>query len=198
MENIDSPPVYGPTSPGCPLHGKPTRRNSCNLCNSAYMRAYLCKRRMEMPERDLWERARRRAHEQGVPFTVTRDEIFIPPRCPVLGMTLRVGGRRSDHSPSLDRITPAAGYVTGNIRVISDRANRLKGNRTIKQLLRLAENGRKDHRDDFINIVAYLHREQVLAEIRVKASKGGNVGGEWHKVERALNRLFARGNGDRW
>ena len=59
-------------------------------------------------------------------------------------------------------------------------------------------NGRKEHRDDFVNIIAYLNREQLLADIRGKAASGGRVGGEWEKIERALNRLFERGDGNRW
>lgn len=182
----------------CPLHGTPTKRESCKDCNAAYMRAYLRKRRVETPAYDLWERAKQRAHRQGVPFDINRDDIVIPDRCPVLGIELKIGARRSDRSPSLDRVVPAAGYVKGNVRVISDKANRLKGNRTVKQLLHLALKGRKEHREDFVNIIAYLNREQLLADIRAKASGGGRVGGEWQKIERALDRLFARGDGNRW
>lgn len=198
MKNSESMAVDSPNPTTCPLHGKPTKRNTCKSCNAAYMRGYFRKRRIEAPAYDLWERAHRRALAQGVPFTIARTDVFVPTRCPVLGIELKVVGRRSDRSPSLDRIDPAKGYVPDNVRVISDKANRLKGNRTIKQLLNLALKGRKENRDDFINIVAHLNREQLLSDIRSKAKTGGRVGGEWEKVERALNRLFARGNGTRW
>jgi hypothetical protein len=39
-----------------------------------------------------------------------------------------------DNSPSLDRIVPEKGYVAGNIRVISQRANRIKSNATVEEL----------------------------------------------------------------
>lgn len=197
MEN-ESGNVIPLVSAECPVHGKPTKRYTCKPCNAAYMRSYLRKRRQEAPQYDLWERARHRAQRQGVPFNLERDQIFIPERCPVLGIQLKIGGRRSDRSPSLDRIDPAKGYVPGNVRVISDKANRLKGNRSVKELLNLALKGRKEHRDDFINIICYLNREQLLTDIRSKTWTGGRVGAEWQKIERALDRLFARGNGDRW
>ena len=162
------------------------------------MRHYLRKRRAQSPAYDLWDRARHRALRSGIAFSIAREEIFIPVRCPVLWIDLQVGGGRTDSSPSLDRIIPDGGYVPGNIRVISDRANRLKGNRTIKQLLNLALHGRKEHREDYANILSYLNREQLLADISAKAQHGGNVGREWEKIGQALNNLFARGDGSRW
>jgi hypothetical protein len=48
----------------------------------------------------------------------------------------RAGRKRAalDSSPSLDRLVPALGYVIGNIHVISNRANTLKNNASIKEL----------------------------------------------------------------
>lgn len=37
-------------------------------------------------------------------------------------------------SPSLDRIDSSKGYVKGNVRVISARANMLKNNATVEEL----------------------------------------------------------------
>ena len=39
-----------------------------------------------------------------------------------------------DRTPSLDRFVPNLGYVKGNIRVISFRANRLKSDATIDEM----------------------------------------------------------------
>jgi len=36
------------------------------------------------------------------------------------------GGPRAHNNPSVDRRIPALGYIEKNVRVISDRANRLK------------------------------------------------------------------------
>jgi hypothetical protein len=185
--------VIALVSAECPLHGKPANRDSRPPCDEADMRGRHCKHQRETPAYNLWDQARSRAQRHNVHFSLDPDQIVIPDRCPVLGISLKIGGRRSDRSPSLDRINPAEGYVPGNVRVISDKANRLKGNRTIKQLLNLALKGRKEHRDDFVNILVYLNREQFLADIRAKATNGGRVGNEWMKIERALQRLFSRG-----
>lgn len=42
-------------------------------------------------------------------------------------------GKAVDSSPSLDRLIPAKGYVKGNVRVISRRANCLKSNGTLEE-----------------------------------------------------------------
>jgi len=79
--------------------------------------------------------ARKRAKEKGVPFDITEDDVFIPEFCPVFGCRLEVGvGERNDRSFSLDRIVPELGYIKGNVRVISWRANRLKADATADEL----------------------------------------------------------------
>lgn len=56
-------------------------------------------------------------------------------RCPALGIPFSSGTRtQRDASPSLDRIDPDAGYVRGNVAVISMRANRIKSNATPDEL----------------------------------------------------------------
>ena len=89
-------------------------------------------------ERLILYRARHRAKSLGVPFDLERSDIVIPARCPVLGMplTFRHGKGRGFHpdSPSLDRIKPNLGYVKGNIRVISARANLLKNDASVREL----------------------------------------------------------------
>ena len=62
----------------------------------------------------------------------------IPEVCPVLGIPVNRGGvgkkgGRPD-SPSMDRIDPTKGYIKGNVRVISNRANTLKCNATVAEL----------------------------------------------------------------
>ncbi len=90
----------------------------------------------------MWENAKRRAAKSGVPFTLSvADMPEIPERCPVLGIAIvanQVAGPL-DSSPSLDRIVPALGYVPGNVRVISNRANRIRSDATADELRRVAE-----------------------------------------------------------
>lgn len=51
-----------------------------------------------------------------------------PTHCPVFGFELYKGWEKVnlDNSPEMDRVVPELGYVEGNMRVISRRANRLK------------------------------------------------------------------------
>jgi hypothetical protein len=83
----------------------------------------------------MFANARKRAREGGLPFALTVHDIAIPEFCPVLGIRLERGSKRtSDASPSLDRLDPALGYVPGNVNVISAKANRMKNNGTLEEL----------------------------------------------------------------
>jgi hypothetical protein len=87
------------------------------------------------PEAGMVFKARQRAKQLGVPCTIKRSDIVIPEMCPVLGVRLVKGrGGPCDSSPSLDRIIPSLGYVPGNVRVISQRANRIKNDATSLEL----------------------------------------------------------------
>lgn len=87
------------------------------------------------PALGMLKHAKRNAKEKNVPFDLREEDIPVSSYCLVLGMPLKVGdGRRTDASPSLDRIVPERGYVRGNVRVISWRANNLKSNATIEEL----------------------------------------------------------------
>ena len=93
------------------------------------------------PRHKMWEGARKRSRENGVVFSLTvHDFPVIPMKCPILGIILcpndKVGP--SDTSPSLDRLDPKMGYIAGNVRVISNRANRLRSDATTHELKLLA------------------------------------------------------------
>ena len=87
--------------------------------------------------------AKQRARKKELSFNIDLDDIIIPEYCPVLDIKLiRHVGERSgffDDSPSLDRINPSLGYVKGNVRVISARANLLKNNATIDELQKVLD-----------------------------------------------------------
>lgn len=88
--------------------------------------------------------ARKRAEKLGVPFSVTVDDLVqlfpADARCPVLGSPMVFGGgiEGRDSSPSIDRLTPALGYVPGNLVWISNRANTLKRDATLPEVEALA------------------------------------------------------------
>jgi len=100
-------------------------------------------RRKNNPLQYMLYDARKRAKKKGVVFDLTVDDLCMPTFCPVFGVKLKQGdGQRTDDSPSLDRIIPSLGYVKGNVRIISHRANAIKNNATIdeiKQVLKYME-----------------------------------------------------------
>ena len=71
--------------------------------------------------------AKARARDKGLPFNLHYDDVVIPNLCPVLKIPLIPStDGHSDGSPSLDRLVPYLGYVKGNVKVISMKANRIK------------------------------------------------------------------------
>lgn len=75
--------------------------------------------------------------KQGVPYDITVDDLApYPLTCPVLGIPINWmnTGATANDSPSIDRMIPALGYTKGNVRVISQKANRLKGNASVDEL----------------------------------------------------------------
>lgn len=101
------------------------------------IKAHNLRRRKENPRSEMLWGAKSRAKQLGLPFDLTLEDIVIPERCPVLGTVLvaQHGKRARDVSPSLDRIIPKLGYVKGNVRVISTRANILKNNGTVEEFV---------------------------------------------------------------
>lgn len=87
------------------------------------------------PERNLWRGARDRALRDGLDFNIEISDIFIPEFCPILSIKLARFDRKT--APSLDRIDNSKGYVKGNVRVISNRANIMKGDMLIDDMERL-------------------------------------------------------------
>jgi|DEB0MinimDraft_10_1074344.scaffolds.fasta_scaffold62231_2 hypothetical protein len=107
-----------------------------------YLYEYELKKRKEHPEYFLWKSAKKRAREKGRDFDITPDDIIIPEFCPYLGIPIshEVGGKsRRPGSPSLDRIDSARGYVKGNILVCSWRANNIKSDATLNELITLTK-----------------------------------------------------------
>ena len=177
----------------CPDHGTPKNRQTCGGCNAAYMRGYLRRRSEEQPEWAVWHRAKKRAARLGLVFDLPLSAVVIPASCPALGTPLVVGGGRSPQSPSLDRIDPTQGYITGNCRVISDHANRIKGNLDLDALKDRAKFGSPTLQDDYAKVVQYVEREDLLAEVRAKAAVGGREGEVWSEIANFLESRFRRG-----
>jgi hypothetical protein len=90
------------------------------------------------PVRYLFNQAKYRAKQRGIEFSVEFDEIEVPKYCPVFGMEPAFNpGRRKDNSFSLDRRDNQKGYTKENTRVISWRANQMKGDLSIDEVKQL-------------------------------------------------------------
>jgi len=100
--------------------------------------------RRRNPKYMMHHHAKRRAQQKGIEFDIVIDDIpDIPDVCPIAGIPLSFrddGGRGPcDNSPSLDRIRGELGYIPGNIRVISHRGNRWKGEMTRDEAQRVLD-----------------------------------------------------------
>lgn len=125
----------------------------CQPCHSDYHREWmkdpenresLRQRRFEQerlnPALVKFRQVRARAKQRGIPFNARVEDFIVPETCPVLGVPLRREygtGKANGDSPSVDRVIPALGYVTGNIRIISNRANLLKNDASLDELKNL-------------------------------------------------------------
>lgn len=93
----------------------------------------------EKASHEMWKRAKTRALRKGLPFDIGPADCRAPPQCPVFGAFKLGSGDRFGMVPSLDRITPERGYVSGNVIVISSLANTIKNCWTREQLRAVAE-----------------------------------------------------------
>ena len=92
----------------------------------------------------LFWSAKHRAKIKKLKFNITQNDVVFPKVCSVLGIKIDYKGKRNAYNiPSLDRINPKKGYVKGNVRVISNRANFLKNNANSAELLKVAKDLKK-------------------------------------------------------
>lgn len=89
----------------------------------------------------LWKRTSDRAKRNNIEFSITKEDVIIPLRCPILGIPLFLGTKGDyKNSPSIDRVNNSKGYTKDNIRVISSLANTMKNCATEEQLLEFSKN----------------------------------------------------------
>lgn len=93
-----------------------------------------------LPKRMLYN-AKTRAKKLNLDFNIDESDCIVPEYCPILGLKLEYGSGKGykPSSPSLDRVVPSKGYVKGNVRVISGRANLLKNDATIEEIERILQ-----------------------------------------------------------
>jgi len=137
-----------------------TKAPQCRECARKYMNArrktaledgvsrqdvYNYKWRIQNPEKYMLQNAKSRAKKLEWDFNLDIEDVKIPKSCPILGIPLFIrqgssGTGKNPNNPSLDRIDSSKGYIKGNVRVISWRANDLKKDATYEEIKLLMEN----------------------------------------------------------
>ena len=122
-------------------------RIACSVCLASDKRSY---DKNERPKNGtilgkvegLYWGAKRRASIKNIPFSITRWDVMnmYCEVCPVLGIRLDWTnlGRMVNGSPTLDRFYASHGYILGNVKIISWRANCLKRDSTLQELEKIA------------------------------------------------------------
>ena len=110
------------------------------ITHKEYSRIY----RATNPEKIIHQHAKERAKKKGLEFNIEEFDINIPIICPILGIPIyKIGSEGKPSGPcansaSLDRIDNTKGYVKGNVKIISHKANTMKHNATPEELIKFA------------------------------------------------------------
>lgn len=88
----------------------------------------------------LARNSRKRAKRLGLEHTIRWTDLEIPTHCPITGLEMQRNiAVQNDNSYTLDRVDSSKGYIPGNVKVISLRANRAKSDLTVDQLRKLIQ-----------------------------------------------------------
>ena len=125
-------------------HFNRSKKHYCsNKCLSESNRKYPELHNKTNKRYKIWCNLKRRAKLKGFDFNLELEDIpQIPKFCPILGIPIVINEgnhQPTDNSPSVDRIDSKKGYIKGNIRIISNRANRIKADATIEELRKVLE-----------------------------------------------------------
>lgn len=143
-KRVASSDGLGPTCKLC----RNARRRELHKKNPIPLREQGRKWKRNNREKYILKKAKESAKKRNLDFSITVDDFSIPVNCPVLGMKLDLEvNERTDASPSIDRIDSNLGYIKGNVRIISWRANDLKKDASVWELELVLEDLRECQRD---------------------------------------------------
>lgn len=136
-------------NPNCTVEFEPRsgkRFHSRNCQMRTFASSYNMASRLAHPRKWIRHRARQTARKKEIEFALTAEDIpEIPDFCPVfpwIRLEHRTGKGRVGlfpDSPPIDRIDSSKGYVPGNIRIVTLRANVLKSDGTLREFEALVE-----------------------------------------------------------
>ena len=115
------------------VNARKRERYATNSAYRAYRRSHGAKYLIDNPFSAALTYAKSRAKARSLEFSITREDILVPLVCPIMDRPF-VYEKNHAMSPTLDRVDSRLGYIPGNVRVISRRANTLKSNATIEEV----------------------------------------------------------------
>ena len=127
----------------CPSYVRYKNGGTCHTCDRKIAKS----RRVQDPLTFIMYRARGNAKIRDIEFDITEADLpTIPEFCPVfpwIKIVYQVGEGKCDGSLSLDRIDSSKGYIKGNLRFVSSKANSLKSDMSDAQLIALGTDAEK-------------------------------------------------------
>lgn len=103
----------------------------------------------------MFKAAEKRALKNNLEFSLKKEDIIIPDKCPILEIPIYPGVKGDyKNSPSLDRIDNLKGYTADNTRVISCLANTMKNCASRELLILFCK-----------NIPTYINNEDIVRTI---------------------------------
>lgn len=91
-------------------------------------------------KRDKFRNKKYMAQSTGWEWTISFGDLEWPTHCPIFGIELDYFAEsRQENSPSFDRIDSSLGYVKGNVRIMSWRANRIKNDGSAEEHRKIAD-----------------------------------------------------------
>jgi hypothetical protein len=108
---------------------------------------------IEWRKKHLFKSLKNRAKVNNIPFDLEYEDISWPEKCPVFDVVLQYDSidKAQNNSASFDKVIPELGYVKGNVRIISHRANWLKQDSTIEQLEKIIRY-MKEHNEHILSL----------------------------------------------
>jgi hypothetical protein len=101
-------------------------------------------KKREDPITRMLKGAKSRAYADKREFNIDASDLILPNRCPYLGIEFE---QRDSNGKlilqtcySIDRIDSSKGYIKGNVQILSVKANRMKSDATISDMIVFATN----------------------------------------------------------